>query len=233
MCSRVLLSSDGSTFVKAIEERLRKLSIETDVCGWSAKNITEALEKKDYSLVCIVTIDNIDELRRLTEEIHEKYSSIKIFLTICMERNHIIEPLRISERVKCSLLPQSHDRLAEQIRRILEERPGSIYSYIADYMYFLGLRRKYDGFRYLCTAVELCLEDSSRLNAIVKGVYETAGEIHGVSGSVIERSLRYLSKAAYEDGAVAKITDGQLDRKLTNYEMIRAVYEGFIIRRTL
>lgn len=233
MCSRVLLSSDGSPFVRGLGYQLRKLSIETDVCGWSAKNITEALEKKEYSLVCIVTIENIDEMRRLTEEILGKYPDIRVFLTVCMEHHHIMAPLRMSDRVRCSLLPQSHYRLAEQVRRILEEPIGSIYSFIADYMYFLGLRRKYDGFRYLCKAVELCIEDSSRLSSIVKGVYEKEGEIYGVSSAVIERSLRYLSKVAYEDGVIPKITGGITDRKLTNHELIRYVYEGFTIRRAM
>lgn len=231
MCNKVLVSTDGSLFAKTIVSRLDKLSIQAELCGWSAKKIMAALEKEYYDLVCISTIGSTDEMRALTEMIHEKYSSIKILLTVCTESESAIASLRISERVKCAVLPQSADRLAEIIRRMLEEKRGSMYSYIADYLYFLGLRKKYDGFSYLCTAVELCLEDSSRINAIVKRVYAEVGEIHGVSSSTIERSIRYLSKAAYEDGIVPRLTKGQISEKLTNYELICAAGDSFLTRR--
>ncbi|MBQ8582341.1 MAG: hypothetical protein IJ487_01195 [Ruminococcus sp.] len=231
MQNTVLISTDGSLFSKTIVSRLDKLSIQAELCGWSAKKIMAALEKEYYDLVCITTIGSTDELRALTNMIHEKYSGIKILLTVCTESESAIASLRISERVKCAVLPQSADRLAEIIRRMLEEKKGSIYSYIADYMYFLGLRKKYDGFSYLCSAVELCLEDSSRINAIVKRVYAEVGEIYGVSSSIIERSIRYLSKAAYEDGIVPRLTKGQINDKLTNYELICAVGDSFLTRR--
>lgn len=230
MCSRVLLSSDGSPFVKSVASCLRKLSFETEGCGWSSQKILDALEKVSCDLVCILTIDDYDELRRLVGIIHEKYSSIKILVTISTARDSVAELLRISERVKCAVLPQSPDRIAELVRRILEEKSGSMYSYIADYMYFLGLRKKYDGFRYLCSAVELCVEDSSRLQSIVK-VYAEVGEIHGVSGAVVERTLRYLSKAVNEDGTALRVTHGKSDKKMTSSSLISAVYEGFITRR--
>ncbi|MDD6058776.1 MAG: hypothetical protein PUB97_00130 [Ruminococcus sp.] len=62
-------------------------------------------------------------------------------------------------------------------------------------------------------------------------LYAEVGEIYGVSGAVVERTLRYLSKAVNEDGAALRITHGKSDKKMTGSSLICAVYEGFITRR--
>ena len=90
MCSRVLLSSDGSPFVKSVASCLRKLSFETEGCGWSSQKILDALEKVSCDLVCILTIDDYDELRSWEMETmssHRPDSALRIEKAECSPKS--------------------------------------------------------------------------------------------------------------------------------------------------
>lgn len=54
----------------------------------------------------------------------------------------------------------------------------------------LGFRRTYKGFRYLCHAVELALEDDSYLTRLTKGLYPAVAERFSTNEQAIEHALR-------------------------------------------
>lgn len=56
----------------------------------------------------------------------------------------------------------------------------------------LGFRSTYKGFRYLCHAIDLALEDDTYLTRLTKGLYPAVARRCGASSPAVERSLRTL-----------------------------------------
>lgn len=233
MGSKILVSSDNSLFIKTLKKSLENASIEVVLCGNTCEEIMDALEKDNFDMVYIYTLKGKASSAEFIDKIHSQFTSIRILLSVYHESYNIINSLTISDRVKCVVMPMSIKRLTEIIRRLLEQKKSDVYSYIADYLYLLGLRKNYNGFSYLCSAIALCLEDPTRVNAIVKRIYDEVGKEYGVGGIIIDRSIRHLSKAVYEDGLVPVLTCGQLTEKMTNYELICSAGDRFVNSRTM
>lgn len=64
----------------------------------------------------------------------------------------------------------------------------------------LGFRRTYKGFRYLCHAIELALEDDTYLTRLTKGLYPAVARQCGASGPAVERSLRTMIEVFWVRG---------------------------------
>lgn len=233
MGSKILVGSDNSLFIRTFKKSLEKASIEVVLCGNSCEEIMDALKKESFDMVYIYTLRGKVSSSEFIEKIHSQFTGIRILLSVCQGSYSAIKRLTVSERVKCVVMPVSVKRLTEIVRRLLEQRRSDAYSYIADYLYLLGLRKNYNGFSYLCSAIALCIEDPTRINAIVKRVYEEVGKEYGVRGIIIDRSIRHLSKAVYEDGLVPLLTCGQLTEKMTNYELICSAGDRFVKSRIM
>lgn len=67
----------------------------------------------------------------------------------------------------------------------------------------LGFRSTYKGFRYLCHAIELALEDDAHLTRLTKGLYPAVARRCGASAPAVERSLRTLIDVFWVRGNLA------------------------------
>lgn len=233
MSSKILIGSDNSLFINTLKKNLEKASVEVTLCGNTCEEIIDALKKDSFDMVYIYTLRGKASPAEFIDKIHSQFTSVRILVSVCHASYSVINRLTLSDRVKCVVMPMSVKRLTEIVRRLLEPKRSAAYSYIADYLYLLGLRKKYNGFSYLCSAIALCLEDPTRVNAIVKRVYQEVGKEYGVEGIIIDRSIRHLSKAVYEDGLVPVLTCGQLNKKMTNYELICSAGDRFVNSRTM
>lgn len=233
MSSKILIGTDNSLFVRALVKKLENASVDVTLCENTHEGILNALEQKSFDMVYIYPLRKKASLGELIGAIHSRFTEIVILASVYREAYGIIDRLTLSDRVKCVVMPISVERLTEIVRRVLEPNRSCAYSYIADYLYLLGLRKNYNGFSYLCSAIALCLEDPTRINAIVKRVYAEVGEEYGVEGIIIDRSMRHLSKAVYEDGLVPALTCGQFNEKMTNYELICSAADRFVSSRMM
>ncbi len=68
---------------------------------------------------------------------------------------------------------------------------------IHDILRSLGVTRNYRGYTYIVYAVELVLENDSRLNAITKEVYGEVARQFGCEWSAVERNFRTIIKRAW------------------------------------
>lgn len=233
MSSKILIGTNNSLFVRAFVKKLENASVDVTLCENTRESILKALENESFDMAYIYSLREKASLGELIGTIHSRFPEIEILASVYSEAYGIIDKLTLSDRVKCVVMPVSVERLTEIVRRVLEPKRSGIYSYIADYLYILGLRRNYNGFSYLCSAIALCLDDPTRLGAVVKRVYAAVGEEYGVEGTIIDRSMRHLSKAVFEDGLVPALTCGQLNEKLNNYELICSAADRFVNSRMM
>lgn len=70
--------------------------------------------------------------------------------------------------------------------------------HVAESLRRLGILRTYLGHRAVLAAVQLALEDESRLHQVTKGVYMEAARRCGQSWSAVERNIRTAARRAWE-----------------------------------
>lgn len=63
----------------------------------------------------------------------------------------------------------------------------------------LGIRPNLQGFKYIKTAIELCLQDGHRLDAMVKVLYPEIAEKYGSTPLKVERGIRHAIEAAFNE----------------------------------
>lgn len=70
---------------------------------------------------------------------------------------------------------------------------------IREYLIWLGFRPNLNGFDYIASAIELCLEDSNHMHSITSSLYPSVARLHSTTASRVERSIRHAISLADED----------------------------------
>lgn len=70
--------------------------------------------------------------------------------------------------------------------------------HVAEALRRLGILRTYRGHQAIMAAVQLALEDESRLHQVTKGIYMEAAHHCNQSWSAVERNIRTAARRAWE-----------------------------------
>jgi len=71
----------------------------------------------------------------------------------------------------------------------------------------LGFTPNLKGYKYLCTAINLTLNDTNLINNVTKQLYPTIALLHGDKPSCIERSIRHAIKVSYNSKKLFEINN--------------------------
>ena len=71
-------------------------------------------------------------------------------------------------------------------------------SEICALLYCLGITAKYKGFSFIVYAIELALEDPTRLQLVTKRIYPAIARRFHTSAACVERNIRTATRAAWE-----------------------------------
>lgn len=99
----------------------------------------------------------------------------------------------------------------------------------------LGFTPNLRGYKYLCTAVNLTLQDTNLINNVTTQLYPTVAILHGDKTSCVERSIRhaikvsYNSKKLYEINNVFAYTILSPNEKPTSSQLISLLVEKIFI----
>ncbi len=103
--------------------------------------------------------------------------------------------------------------------------------YISSLMKSMGIPASIRGYKFLCQAILLALDDEDVLYAITKVLYPRVAKDNGTTPSRVERSMRHAIETAWERGDVKVLSElfGYTVRasrgKPTNSEFISIVTE--------
>lgn len=83
------------------------------------------------------------------------------------------------------------------------------------------------GYEYLKSAFALCLEDSSLIDYVTKGLYFAVASQHNTTPSRVERAIRHAIEISCKrgDGDIYITCFGRERKKITNSEFIATVVE--------
>lgn len=104
-------------------------------------------------------------------------------------------------------------KIARAIQDI-EEEHCSLYShYIRKRVEISGIPVKLDGYKYICTAIEIILDDVNKWNNKAMTLYRKVASIHGTTSSRVEKSMR----TALEHVNITKNTSDKNELRCKNY----------------
>lgn len=97
----------------------------------------------------------------------------------------------------------------------------------------IGFQVNRVGFKYLCYAIELVIQDPALIHRLCKGVYTQVGEKYNVTYMCIERDIRHSIEATYLDRSFLEINQlfklniFTIDDKPTTGELIQLIAEYY------
>ena len=87
----------------------------------------------------------------------------------------------------------------------------------------LGIKRTYQGYYHLATAIHLVIEKEERLLYVHKWLYQEIAHIHGTTPSCVERNIRTAKIHSWENGnrsVLEEIAGSPLHQIPSNSELI-------------
>lgn len=82
----------------------------------------------------------------------------------------------------------------------------------------LGFSPNLRGYKYLCTAINLTLQDNELINRVTKGLYPKVAEVYGDNTDSVERNIRHAIKVAYNSKKIFEINNIFASTILTSNE---------------
>lgn len=64
----------------------------------------------------------------------------------------------------------------------------------------LGITPNYVGFKYLCLAVLIVMEDMEKVTRVTKSLYPEVAAAYGVRGATVERAIRTVVRECWNHG---------------------------------
>lgn len=95
----------------------------------------------------------------------------------------------------------------------------------------LNIRPHINGFHYIASAVEICVQNPAELKGITKELYPRVAEIHGTTPSRVERGIRHAieKSVSYEQSPDFEAIFGECEFyknfKPTNSEFLATLVE--------
>lgn len=100
---------------------------------------------------------------------------------------------------------------------------------IDNYLIKLSFKIKSVGFEYIKKAIMLCYENNELLDRVTKNLYPTVGNNFGVTGAMVERSIRHAIEEVHKESGFLELNtifDALIyrnDYRFSNSELISLI----------
>lgn len=184
----------------------------------------------DIVMLSVTLLEN--RIAELAERIKKNFPAVKIVVLTYVVSPKLCREITASGADRCVIMPISLHELGGLLADVMSDT--YIFDFdpvIIDFLSEAGLRKNTSGFRYLCTAVGLCLLNPEYICDITKTLYVKIAALHDTKPELVERALRHLCESIHKSGADKRLLDSRIphsaDKRLTNAELIIGVTDVF------
>ena len=129
----------------------------------------------------------------------------------------------------CFSVPVENETVYNNIIRVLIREDVSSAD-AEDFLYRCGFNDKVKGFRYLASAMDICISDVQLLSGGITQVYRRVAERFRTKAVSVERDVRTFICMPQQSGAVARIRYGRAKSSASsNKEMIAMACDAFVV----
>ncbi len=232
---RIIIGDDSEDIGRVFGKYLNAVGYDAECVRNDCDLIYEKVreEMPDVVILSVNLIEN--RIAELTHKIKTKLPEIKVVVLSYVVSPKICGKIISSGAERCVVMPVTLHELGKLLDDVLKYK--YIFSFdpvIIEFLVSFGIKKNISGFRYLCTAVGLCLMNPEYSSDITKKLYGKIAELHDTQPQLVERSLRHLSDVMHKNGTDKKLLSGRiignLDKRLTNAELIIGVTDVFAER---
>ncbi len=235
---RIIIGDDSEDIGRVFEKYLNTVGYAAECVRNDCDLIYDTVREElpDIVILSVNLIEN--RIAELTLKIKTRLPKIKVIVLSYVASPKLCSNIINSGAERCVVMPVTLHELGNLLEDVLRDR--YIFDFdpvIMDFLVSFGVKKNVSGFRYLCTAVGLCLMNPEYTSDITKKLYGRIAELHETQPQLVERSLRHLCDAMHKDGSDKRILGGRimgiLDKRLTNAELIIGVTDVFAERFNL
>ncbi len=211
-----LVATQNHEEAEGLKAALEDIGVLTDVIT-SAAMLSPGIH---YDLVIMST--------RLLEEFKRIGRVIKSYIVVYSNSE---EALSFGEfSVSCYFSKCPSYEIVKDIVSGINKPQYSAYDIVRT-LYSLGLSSNLKGFRYVCTAVEMVIEDREYLSLITKRLYPELAKRFSTTSSAVERAVRHLVDKVFVQNTGTEIfmAMGYKRTRCTNAEFIALVADYVVM----
>lgn len=224
MRSHLLICDSSPALGRIIAQRCINMGIAADCCRPSTQSILQRYDYQSHTAVLIFAFRADEKLLGFIRKASE--SGVTVFAGLYSPSAALRRSFRNAGAARIFTMPCSAAEICSSM--LLRLMPDSSTSErIELFLEETGFPRHLSGFHYLAKAAELCMKAPQRLWGGMSGIYEETAGAFSTSPSLVERAMRNLGSHILENGALMRLTEGRLDEKPTNTELICAVCDTF------
>lgn len=169
------------------------------------------------SEIYIAKIDGAQLIREVTKQLTDK-SPIFIMAASFGNRN-MFEEASEAGAAYCMLKPIDYNTLSERIIKLCErdrkrhllknpaEAQANLEAQITKIIHEIGIPAHIKGYKFLRSAILMCVNNPNLTNAITKVVYPTVAEEFYTTPSRVERAVRHSIEVAFDRGNIKVLTE--------------------------
>ena len=162
------------------------------------------------------------------DKLRSDFQNIIIIAVISDFSTDFFERLMENGIDKIIMLPASADEICRTVINAINKYDSECFRpEIADFLVSLKFPECLSGFNYLCTAIEICVQQNQYDKFSTMALYEEIGRRMKLKPSCIERSIRNFLKLSLHRSSVINFLNADNNRKLNNSRLISKTAKQF------
>ena len=218
---KVIIADGNADFRTACAQGLRRCS--TEVIA-EASDGQEALSKiirlNPDAVVSELYLAKIDGAQLIREVQKQMGNESPVFIMAASFGNkNMFEEVSEAGAAYCMLKPIDYNALSERIRRLSDrerkrrtlrtpaEAQADLEAQITKIIHEIGIPAHIKGYKFIRSAILMCVNDPNLTNAITKVVYPAVADEFFTTPSRVERAVRHSIEVAFDRGNIKVLTE--------------------------
>lgn len=218
---RVLIADSNSDFRAACAQGLRRNNIEVIAEASDGQEaLSKAIRLKPTAVVSDLYLGKIDGAQLIREVTKQLPEEAPVFIMAASFGNqNMFEEVSEAGASYCMLKPIDYSVLAERITRLSErarkrrllktpaEAQADLEAQITKIIHEIGIPAHIKGYKFIRSAILMCVNDPNLTNAITKVVYPAVADEFFTTPSRVERAVRHSIEVAFDRGNIKVLTE--------------------------
>lgn len=228
MKGTVILFDEAAVIGGLLSQGLVRRGVPVVVSRKKINSAAEEIAAVSPEAVIIIIYSNAEPAVKQIRELKKRFHDVRFITGIfsSLSPDHIgLKNAGVSYSFS---VPDDNEKIYDDIMRVLIRDDISAAG-AEDFLYRCGFDDKVKGFRYMASAMDICINDIRLLSGGITEVYRRVAELFHTRSASVERDVRSFIGMPQQSGAVSRICFGRTnDLSSSNKEMIAMACDAFI-----
>ncbi|HBB71772.1 MAG TPA: hypothetical protein DCZ71_04105 [Ruminococcus sp.] len=231
MSKKILLADTFFGSGRHYASLLSAIGYQTDVCSNTLSDITNKLHSGSFSAVMIHIMKLSDESINFIKLIRRDFPALTIAALVYDFPERTVNVFTEAGADKVIAAPCTDYEICCIVTKIVPSDDSFLFMpETGCFLISNNFPTDFDGFGYLCCAIETVITDPSAMQSVTSALYVSIAKTMNTSAVLVERSLRHYIRQCYECGILNELFRISPERLPTNTEVIAAAADRLICK---